>query len=130
MQELLSNNQNNQIPTENIEETLNKIQDHVKKNKRNFNKNKKEIQFDFQKENEKQSYKNVFDINNSLNNIIKRVRNVQKELNDIKYEFQIPDYLNKKVNSKMFNQLNQNAKNNQIPKSKEFINEDDYYQFE
>ena len=130
MQELLSNNQNNQIPTENIEETLNKIQDHVKKNKRNFNKNKKEIQFDFQKENEKQSYKNVFDINNSLNNIIKRVLNVQKELNDIKYEFQIPDYLNKKINSKMFNQLNQNAKNNQIPKSKEFINEDDYYQFE
>ena len=130
MQELLSNNQNNQIPTENIEETLNKIQDYVKKNKRNFNKNKKEIQFDFQKENEKQSYKNVFDINNSLNNIIKRVRNVQRELNDIKYEFQIPDYLNKKVNSKMFNQLNQNAKNNQIPKLKEFINEDDYYQFE
>jgi hypothetical protein len=130
MQELLSNNQNNQIPTENIEETLNKIQDFVKKNKRNFNKNKNEIKFDFQQENEKQSYKNVFDINNSLNNIIKRVRNVQKELNDIKYEFQIPDYFNKKINSKMFNQLNQNAKNNQIPKSKEFINEDDYYQFE
>ena len=112
-------------------ETLNNIQDYVKKNKRDFNKNKKQIELDsFQQQNEKQNIKNIIDINNSLNNIIKRVRNVEKKLNDIKYDFEIPDYFNKKINSDLFNQLNQNAKNNQIPKSNEFINEDNYYQFE
>ena len=131
MQDLLSNVQNNQIPTENIQETLNNIQDYVKKNKRDFNKNKKQIELDsFQQQNEKQNIKNILDINNSLNNIIKRVRNVEKKLNDIKYDFESPDYFNKKINSDLFNQLNQNAKNNQIPKSNEFINEDNYYQFE
>ena len=131
MQDLLTNVQNNQIPTENIQETLNNIQDYVKKNKRDFNKNKKQIELDsFQQQNEKQNIKNILDINNSLNNIIKRVRNVEKKLNDIKYDFEIPDYFNKKINSDLFNQLNQNAKNNQIPKSNEFINEDNYSQFE
>ena len=132
MQNLLTKNQNEQIPTQNIEKTLDNIQDYVKKNKRDFN--KKQIQFfdsfQQQNQNEKQSFNNVFDINESLNNIIKRVRNVQKTLNDIKYEFEIPKVLNEKPNNQMFNQLNQNAKNNQIPNLKEFVNEDNYYQFE
>lgn len=132
MQNLLTKNQNEQIPTQNIEKTLDNIQDYVKKNKRDFN--KKQIQFfdsfQQQNQNEKQSFNNVFDINESLNNIIKRVRNVQKTLNDIKYEFEIPKVLNEKPNNQMFNQLNQNAKNNQIPNLNEFINEDNYYQFE
>ena len=132
MQNLLTKNQNEQIPTQNIEKTLNNIQDYVKKNKRDFN--KKQIQFfdsfQQQNQNEKQSFNNVFDINESLNNIIKRVRNVQKTLNDIKYEFEIPKVLNEKPNNQMFNQLNQNAKNNQIPNLNEFVNEDNYYQFE
>ena len=131
MQDLLLKNQNEQIPTQNIQKTLDNIQDYVKKNKRDFNKKKKQTQIDsFQQQNEKQSFKNVFDINESLNNIIKRVRNVQKTLNDIKYEFEIPKVLNQKPNNQMFNQLNQNAINNQIPILKEFINEDNYYQFE
>lgn len=131
MQDLLVKNQNEQIPTQNIQKTLDNIQDYVKKNKRDFNKNKKQTQFDsFQQQSEKHSFKNVFDINDSLNNIIKRVRNVQKTLNDIKYEFEIPKVLNEKPNTQMFNQLNQNAKNNQIPQLNEFINEDNYYQFE
>ena len=132
MQNLLTKNQNEQIPTQNIEKTLDNIQDYVKKNKRDFN--KKQIQFfdsfQQQNQNEKQSFNNVFDINESLNNIIKRVRNVQKTLNDIKYEFEIPKVLNEKPNNQMFNQLNQNAKNNQIPNLNEFVNEDNYYQFE
>ena len=132
MQNLLTKNQNEQIPTQNIEKTLNNIQDYVKKNKRDFNKKQTQFfdSFQQQNQNEKQSFNNVFDINESLNNIIKRVRNVQKTLNDIKYEFEIPKVLNEKPNNQMFNQLNQNAKNNQIPNLKEFVNEDNYYQFE
>ena len=132
MQNLLTKNQNEQIPTQNIEKTLNNIQDYVKKNKRDFNKKQTQFfdSFQQQNQNEKQSFNNVFDINESLNNIIKRVRNVQKTLNDIKYEFEIPKVLNEKPNNQMFNQLNQNAKNNQIPNLNEFVNEDNYYQFE
>ena len=132
MQNLLIKNQNEQIPTQNIEKTLNNIQDYVKKNKRDFNKKQTQFfdSFQQQNQNEKQSFNNVFDINESLNNIIKRVRNVQKTLNDIKYEFEIPKVLNEKPNNQMFNQLNQNAKNNQIPNLNEFVNEDNYYQFE
>jgi hypothetical protein len=65
MQNLLTKNQNEQIPTQNIEKTLDNIQDYVKKNKRDFN--KKQIQFfdsfQQQNQNEKQSFNNVFDIN-------------------------------------------------------------------
>ena len=132
MQNLLTKNQNEQIPTQNIEKTLNNIQYYVKKNKRDFNKKQTQFfdSFQQQNQNEKQSFNNVFDINEFLNNIIKRVRNVQKTLNDIKYEFEIPKVLNEKPNNQMFNQLNQNAKNNQIPNLNEFVNEDNYYQFE